>query len=550
MNIFRGRYWAVFGIASVIFFHGPVIAHASVLDNVMGWAWADPIGWISLNDLNQNAGSGSYGVNVNLSSGQMNGFGWSPNAGWVCFGSSCGHPDCAGTVPTSIPVYAAMKAEMIPAPYTTAGSIRNVHGWAKICNQGTDGWLSLNCADTSPSSCGSYAYRVPFDMTTHYFEDASNGGSPQNGTSFAWNANTNGTGFGYVDFHLAYLVVPAENTVASCSDGLDTDIDGAIDCLDSGCSAVPACLPPPPDLTEDQCPLGTVDACCSDNTDNDGNGFQDCADAACQGTASMCTVDWLKTTFGNVYAQKGIASIAAPANQYNASYCLSVTDGSIVGFASQLGCVATSTSLTLPSAMSGYRSSLGSIDISGIEKGRYGAVQVIADGNALPENLDGKAYEYLGGGTLTIPEKVFQNGTGSTGRGNGLLLVKGADVEIVGDLSYAPMSFQSSLKNMSSLGMIVTKDAQTGAGGSIFIDPQVHTAVGAYFAESSIHTGTSNQPLSFAGLMAARLFSFERTGGTSSTAAETMTFDGRAVVNPPPGMQNIGKSLPHTKIVF
>ncbi|MBU1908324.1 hypothetical protein KKF59_04345, partial [Patescibacteria group bacterium] len=57
-------------------------------------------------------------------------------------------------------------------------------------------------------------------------------------------------------------------------------------------------------------------------------------------------------------------------------------------------------------------------------------------------------------------------------------------------------------------------------------------------------------PLQAYGLFASRALVFERTSGTAATAAETVTFDGRAVANPPPGMQDIGKSLPTAKDAF
>ena len=536
---------------AVAFFTAPEspFARASSGDNVLGWAWADPIGWISLNDLNPGSGGGTYGVNVDLSTGVVNGFGWSENAGWVCFGSSCSHPDCTGTVPASVPTYNSLTASVVPAPYSAGGSVRNLHGWAKVCNEGDLGWISLNCSDLSPSACVSYGYHVPFDMSTHFFEDVTAGGSPTNGTSYAWNGNADGTGFGYIDFHQAHVVVPAEGSDPVCADGLDNDLDGAIDCTDSGCALAAACVTPPA-LTEDMCALGTADLCCSDSTDNEGDGLIDCDDTDCQGTASTCTVSWLKTRFGNVYAQNGIAAIAAPASQFNASYCLSVSNGSISGFASQSGCTTTSTKLSLPSSSTGYKGSLGSIDVSGIERGQYGPVQVIADGNALPSNLDGKVYLYNGGSVLTLPERMFANGAGSTGRGNGLLYVKGADLRIVGNLTYASPTVQNYLRNLASFGIIVTRDASTGVGGHIFIEPTVQNVAGALFAETSISTGFTKSPLTVYGLIASRELALERVGGTSSTAAETIIFDGRAVANPPPGMQDIGKSLPTTKDAF
>ncbi|MBI4139065.1 hypothetical protein HY479_02845 [Candidatus Uhrbacteria bacterium] len=523
-------------------------AFASMAENVRGWAWADPVGWISLNDVNAGSGGGTYGAHVDFSTGELNGFGWSENAGWICFGDSCSTPSCSGSVPPSNLPYNVPFAAVTPAPYAPGGTIRNAHGWAKVCNLGDAGWISLNCSDPIPNACGAYSYRVPFDMSTHQFQDTTGPGSPGNGTSFAWNGNSDGTGFGYIDFRQAFITPELEQTAELCGNSSDDDLDGATDCDDTECGTV--CFPPPPPgLTEDACPLGSADLCCSDSTDNEGDGPKDCEDVDCQGTASMCTISWLKTKFGNVYAQKGIETVAPPGAEFNASYCLSFSEGSITGFASQAGCIATSSALALPSSGSSYKGSLGAIDVNGIQSGRYGPVVQIADGAALPDQLNGKVYAYTGGGTLVVPAKTFQNGIGATGRGNGLLFVRGADVQIVGNLTYASPSVDNYLRNLASFGIIAVKDS-SGLGGKIIIDPTVQNVVGALFAEESISTGVSATPFQAYGMMASRVLYFERTGGTSSTAAETISFDGRAVANPPPGMQDVGKSLPTAKDAF
>ena len=53
----------------------------------------------------------------------------------------------------------------------------------------------------------------------------------------------------------------------NCVDGIDNDGDGAIDCDDSDCAAVPACVAQPED--------------CADGIDNDGDGDVDCDDSDC-----------------------------------------------------------------------------------------------------------------------------------------------------------------------------------------------------------------------------------------------------------------------------
>lgn len=81
-----------------------------------------------------------------------------------------------------------------------------------------------------------------------------------------------------------------ENTDALCSDGVDNDGDGYIDCDDWNCKDTTPCA-----TTEEN-----TDSKCSDGIDNDGNGFTDCDDWSCsknhditvcprEDTASECT---------------------------------------------------------------------------------------------------------------------------------------------------------------------------------------------------------------------------------------------------------------------
>ena len=55
-----------------------------------------------------------------------------------------------------------------------------------------------------------------------------------------------------------------------CDDGIDNDFDGQVDCADSDCVAAANCQTPPSEI-------------CEDGVDNDGDGWIDCADADCDG---------------------------------------------------------------------------------------------------------------------------------------------------------------------------------------------------------------------------------------------------------------------------
>lgn len=613
-------------------------ARASSLENVLGWIWSDPSGWISANNLNSGACSpgpcGTYGVNLDPVSHQLNGFAWSDIAGWVCFGSSCAaSASCSGP---SMPA-GGWTASVSPGVGTVI-----VHGWAKVCNEGDDGWISLNCADAGAGVCTAVSpyYKVVFNTSTGQFKDLAVPGS-----SFAWNGTTAGTGFGYMDF--SGLRVAAE-APPFCSDGLDNDGNGLTDCQEAACSADSACIESPgngncsdgidnngngltdcqeatcssapscqetptngncsdgidnnlnglkdcqetacqsspvcaettsngnvcsngiddngnglvdcadPGCTgspacvlsgEPACGLGSANACCSDGVDNDGAGGMDCQDVNCQNQAPICTPAWLQAKYGNVYAQEGISAQTGPGgiSISNATYCLT-SQGAITGFSSSSTCLEPgSSAIQLPGSSTGYRGTLGSLDISGILAGRYG--QVIPYTGVLPAILDGKVYH--ASGSVTLGATTFQNGNGATQKGSGLLLVEGT-LTITGDLAYQTSNLSQYLRNLASLGVIVKKDAQ-GNGGNIFVQPNVQNLVGAYFAEGTINTGTSggtDQPLQVLGLLAAHQLNLQRNYHDPSRPAERVILDGRAAANPPPGMQDVSHSLPTSKDAF
>lgn len=72
-----------------------------------------------------------------------------------------------------------------------------------------------------------------------------------------------------------------EDTAQECSDGIDNDGNGFIDCDDFGCSRpvnVPASTA---EALLEVCPREDTFELCTDGIDNDGNGFVDCADFGC-----------------------------------------------------------------------------------------------------------------------------------------------------------------------------------------------------------------------------------------------------------------------------
>jgi|GEM_PF-1809941 len=130
----------VFALSSV------VKIHAGTSDSGSGWLWGGSddgagnntgVGWISVNNTNQ-GGAVSYGLSIPSGTGDISGYAWSENIGWISFNAA----DIAGCPQGSC------KAEKI------AGN--NFKGWARVLgirdalavgnSGGWQGWISLSGA--------------------------------------------------------------------------------------------------------------------------------------------------------------------------------------------------------------------------------------------------------------------------------------------------------------------------------------------------------------------------------------------------------------------
>jgi len=128
-------------IIALVFCLAPFVVSASSSGNISGYAWSDNIGWISFNCTNLDTcgtgvGKADYGVNKE-SDGSLMGYAWSPNVGWIKFGELSGFPSSPG-----------QNAQVVGD---------NLTGWARVCSgtlsgncstmdsrtDGWDGWISL-----------------------------------------------------------------------------------------------------------------------------------------------------------------------------------------------------------------------------------------------------------------------------------------------------------------------------------------------------------------------------------------------------------------------
>lgn len=147
---------------TLVFAVGPAIAGRE--HTVSGWAWADTVGWISLNCTNivGECDRSNYGVTIDPDMGKFSGYAWSDHVGWVSFMRNA----TMGTPPAA-PFNGSEDYSALWNKTTNA-----VTGWAKILSMGSGGWLQFRNATLHPA-------------TAHI-------------NGWMWNGNTDGSGIGWV----------------------------------------------------------------------------------------------------------------------------------------------------------------------------------------------------------------------------------------------------------------------------------------------------------------------------------------------------------------
>lgn len=149
-----------------------------------GWLWGGSddgagnntgLGWLSLNNTNT-GGATDYGVNIPSADGNLSGYAWSSNSGWIDFAP-------AGPYPAS-PNNSAMRVG------------NNLKGWARIVSLpqagvnagGWDGWIKLGSETGDP---------ITYGITLNADGTITKGSN----TSYAWSKE-----LGWIDFSKASIV--------------------------------------------------------------------------------------------------------------------------------------------------------------------------------------------------------------------------------------------------------------------------------------------------------------------------------------------------------
>ncbi|MFH0854192.1 MAG: hypothetical protein V1891_01740 [bacterium] len=489
-------------------FRGTNITKAGELDTMSGWLWSSTMGWISLNDLNCDADNCDvygidYGVNVNQADGKVIGEAWSENFGWICFGATCSDWG-TGTAPDGT------------APDASFDGVKFL-GWANIRSLENDGWFKLQGpAVTAAGKIGASC----FDC---YYEEGTKCKS-------------------------CFTEISSQNY------GLIGDV--CYDCATCATSSLP--------YTCEQCGSCNNYGLVVDSNEkqvygwawggsdnNKGIGWL----KAYEYNAIYGPFAWLETKYGNVYSKQQIEAKSAPPGRYNATYCIQAS-GIVTGFNTENGCSLISSpgyeEILFPEASNLYTNVLGKIDFDGIIAGRHGEVEIINKNNAKVKDitkdendndrqcieLGGKIYQVRG--NLSIDKELEFSNT-AQGDASGLIIVEG-NLNIFKNTFY-DSSGVTRMKDLASVGWLVK--------GDLVIAPAVSQVVGAFYVEgeNGISTGDLATPLTVYGLMIAKKYEFQREYMSINRGAEQVIYDGRTLINTPPGMDDLTKALPLYKEV-
>jgi hypothetical protein len=151
---------------------------------------------------------------------------------------------------------------------------------------------------------------------------------------------------------------------------------------------------------------------------------------------------------------------------------------------------------------------------------------------------------------------VIKN-AGPASLGNGTVIVKGGNLlfnsNVTYETSFAPLI---SPAQMASIGWVVLDEVDPavptfGQRGNVYVHKDVQKLAGNFMIGGqngfSTVSGTdtdSPNPLTVYGLIVARQFHMSRSFLSKDRGSEQVIYDGRAVVNPPPGFQDLTKALP------
>ena len=440
-----------------------------------------------------------------------------------------------------------------------SGTASGLYGWAWSSNYG---WISLNCDN-------SY-YDNPLDLCPPTYGLTLN--TDNTITGWAWDSNLGWLCFGRTCDSVTYGFTPSPpsppntpalaifNTANGEISGWakylvygNQSVDGWVQLRGNWCDAV---------VGQDSCVY--VDLPTNRIYGYAWNGFETAGEPRGAGWIKFfgsVSVPWLETRYGQVYGRNNAGSsqtFSAPAERYNSTYCIRAS-GDIVNFSSETGCTeADYNDLGFPLPGNKYTTILGVIDF---EKMLNAEETVEFVSNDVDQSLAGvaslgnKIYNFTGQTDYYISQPLtFYNARNLDSSGAGTIIING-NLHINKNLYYESNAVTAQIENLASVAWIVR--------GDVIIDGTVSNVVGDFIVVGpepavacadprpsgcgEFRTGAdadSPRQLVLSGLVMAREMFFERSFRLAGEPAEKIIYDGRVIVNTPPGLENVAKGLP------
>ncbi len=507
---------ALFSLFFILFTFVP-IGFSARTDNVVGFAWSPNYGFTSFNSChcysskdpqcslysecydewpNPPYNYAPYGLNVDFSSKEISGWAWSNSVGYICFGISC-----QGHYSTPPPIIPGNISE-VKATYDEQG---RVWGWAKVISFKNDlGWLSLRGEIGTATGGKTGEYGLNFSTTTFRIWGLAWGGLTEPSYSLPFRLTKIEDAWGYGWF------------------------------------------------------------CVDDNTTGAGSRGV----GLCPNMSVQVSVPYVQTVEGDIYVKNNISSVTLPSGgNYNATYLI-LAGGDVTNFISEElykppeieSYVATSYPLAidLPRASRNYFNIFGKLDVPGLSElaeNKYGSYVDLSSSSGLSGTFSGNGRRVIVDKNHTGSFILGESGALTLADGSATFIIKG-DLYINNNVVYDSEAV-TNLANLPSFAFIVE--------GDLFIDPSVTEVVGNYVvlgrpsepacptAASDTPTGcgalytgaTADNPLTVHGILMARKFFFERTySDITNLASERINYDGRLLINTPPGFKDLSASLP------
>lgn len=291
---------------------------------------------------------------------------------------------------------------------------------------------------------------------------------------------------------------------------------------------------------------------------------------------------FLETVQGDIYSKVGIGGseiFSLPTSPltselfYNSTFLIQA-GGNIERYTSESGpsyLLPTYDELVPPLATNKYTNVMGKLDVDGItsyevvgsppiEKNKFGIIVEDFNESAFLEqhfvelainNLQGKVYHIQGDFTVDIPLIIASGEVVNNENASGTVVIDG-DMIIERNITYQPLdAADTDLEDIPSVVWIVK--------GNIYIRPDVTEIAGNFVAvgkesggiwvpgTGQLYSGAGDENLVVNGLVIAHELFLQRSGiGTVENvrAAERIFYDGRIIINTPPGVGDFAKALP------